>query len=455
MKPFLFFTKRSRRSLIRLVSYCLAGVVALSGGLILTGITAHRYRMQLEYTYERGLSELSEHLNNIEITLTKGLYTGTVTGATKLAMNLWSESGAAKTCLSQLPTYGNDLESTYKFLSQIGEYSLSLSQKLQEGHAITPEEHERLQKLSGHAKQLSQMATDLCSEMNQNGSWKQQIQQVVEQSDHQTASSTLFTGLKDLEESLLDTPTLLYDGPFSEHILQAKPLFLTGKAEIAEAKARSLASTTLKIETQDFTTATLTHDTSVPCYVYGTENTTIAITQQGGYVYYFNKFRNIPEQNLPYEQCISLAQQYLTTLGLGKFRESYYTVSEGVCLINFAFQQDDVICYTDLIKIGVALDNGEIVSYNAQGFVMNHHNRAISTPENTMEQAKERLSSYVTVQAQQKAIIPSNRRNPVLCYEFLCTGNNQEELLIYINSQTLEEEELLILLKTDGGTLTI
>jgi hypothetical protein len=125
------FLRKSRRRTVRFFSFGVALVLALAGGIGATAVTAHRYRTQLEYTYERGLSELSEHLNKIETTLTKGIYAGTAAGATNLAMTLWSESGAAKSCLSQIPTYGTDLANTYKFLSQVGEYSLSRTEHIE------------------------------------------------------------------------------------------------------------------------------------------------------------------------------------------------------------------------------------------------------------------------------------------------------------------------------------
>ena len=149
------------------------------------------------------------------------------------------------------------------------------------------------------------------------------------------------------------------------------------------------------------------------------------------------------------------AKAYLISLDLGVFKESYYSVSEGVCLINFAYYENDTIFYTDLIKVGVALDNGQIVSYNAQGFVMNHHTRDLPKPAHNSEEARAVLSPYLTVTNTALAVIPSNARTPLLCYEFLCKAQDGKEILVYVNVETLAEEQLLILLKTDGGTLTI
>lgn len=46
-------------------------------------------------------------------------------------------------------------------------------------------------------------------------------------------------------------------------------------------------------------------------------------------------------------------------------KETYYFTSDGICTINFAYTQSGVTCYTDLIKVGVALDDGSIVLFDA------------------------------------------------------------------------------------------
>ena len=442
----------SLRNRVRLISFSLALVVALGTAFAVSAMTALRYRTRLEYTYERGLTELSEHLNNIETTLTKGLYSATPAGTARLAMNLRSQADSAKVCLSQLPSYGTDLEQTYKFLSQVGEYALSLSRQMQTGTPVDTAQHSQMVKLSQFSKSVNRSVEELCHEMSKDGRWKQQIEATMGSSQEQTPLST---GLKNTEETLHDFPTLLYDGPFSEHILQAEPLFIKSTPEVSLEKAAEIAAKAIGADPSETGEGILQEKGTIPSYLFYTSTHAVAVTRQGGILNYFDNNRAIGDTKLQFDQCVEKAKAYLETMNLGTFKESYYSVFEGVCLINFAYVQEDVICYTDLIKIGVALDNGEIVSFNAQGFIMNHTDRKIKKPSHTHKQAEKVISPYLTVQSFNRAIIPLNTREPKLCYEFLCTGTDQEEILVYINAETLEEEELLIVVKTDGGTLTL
>ena len=121
-------------------------------------------------------------------------------------------------------------------------------------------------------------------------------------------------------------------------------------------------------------------------------------------------------------------------------------------MINFAFVDGQTICYTDLIKVGVAMDTGEIMLYEASGYLTNHKTRAFQSPAHTEEEAKQLLKTDLTVRETAIALIPTDGEEK-RCYEFLCSGKKGEEILVYINVSTLKEEEILILLKEDGGTL--
>ena len=84
---------------------------------------------------------------------------------------------------------------------------------------------------------------------------------------------------------------------------------------------------------------------------------------------------------------------------------------------------------------------------------MNHTSRQVPVPLYTEDEAKAVLSPLLSVKKSGIAIIPSNSEEKEV-YEFLCEGADGKEILAYINCRTLAEEKILILLKTDGGTLT-
>ena len=52
------------------------------------------------------------------------------------------------------------------------------------------------------------------------------------------------------------------------------------------------------------------------------------------------------------------------------------------------------------------------------------------------------------------AFIPTDAGGEVYCYEFRCRGQQEDELLVYIDASSGNEANILQLLRTDGGVLT-
>lgn len=52
-------------------------------------------------------------------------------------------------------------------------------------------------------------------------------------------------------------------------------------------------------------------------------------------------------------------------------------------------------------------------------------------------------------------VVPSEGLNETYCYEFTCQGEDNEQVLVYIDCQTGLEEQILILLKDETGVLAM
>ena len=183
------------------------------------------------------------------------------------------------------------------------------------------------------------------------------------------------------------------------------------------------------------------------------EGITVSITKKGGYVLYFRKENEVKDMILSNEQARLKANAYLSDMGISGMQETYYFEADGVCTVNFAFLDGKTLCYTDLIKVGVAMDTGDIVFYEAGGYITNHKERAFLTVKYTEEQAQALISPKLTVDSVRLALIPTDAVEETRCYEFACISGDNQEILVYINTADLSEEEILILRKSDGGVL--
>ena len=163
--------------------------------------------------------------------------------------------------------------------------------------------------------------------------------------------------------------------------------------------------------------------------------------------------REIGELQLDEQEAIARGKEYLFTKGFSNMQETYYMKQDGVITINYAYIQDDVIMYADLIKAKVALDNGEIIGLETTGYLNSHHQRQIPTEKISVESARKNLSTKAQVTSEALAMIPTEWKTEKFCYEF--KGKIEDiDFIAYINAETGAEEDILIITNTENGTLT-
>lgn len=133
-------------------------------------------------------------------------------------------------------------------------------------------------------------------------------------------------------------------------------------------------------------------------------------------------------------------------------QSTYWEIHDGVCTINFAFVQNGVRYYTELIKVGVCLETGRMVTVDAKGYLQNHRDRTAPQATITQQTAVDCVGSGLSADYRGLAVIPHNR-GELLCHELYCTKGDAAYLL-YIDAQTGEQASILQLIETAQGTLT-
>ena len=448
-------TISSKRACVRIISYALFSVAALITLISINAYKANYYKRQVELANQRSLIELSDYIDNIELELSKSLYSGTNAKLQQTASSLRRESACAKNTLSEMPLSEVQMEKTYKFLSQVGDYALFLSGKAENGEEITEEEYNNLVALSEFAAALSEQISSITGYLNDgNMSFDDATHALSNVNDIETLGLNFSDAMQDTEQTVTDYPTLIYDGPFSDHMAQLSPKMTANENEISPNQALQIAADFLGIDKNKLAS---TGDTqgNMPCYNFSdSDKINISVTKLGGFVVYTLNSRYAGEATVSVEEATQKALDFLAVRGITNMVQSYYAISDGIATINFAYQTDNVICYPDLIKVCVALDNGDILSFDAINYLMNHSERQLSAPKITKEQAAQSVSKYLSVQSVRLAVIPTDSANEKFCYEFTCKSSAGSDVLVYINCENGCEEEILLMLYTDNGVFT-
>ncbi len=441
----------SRRGKIRVRLYASVLILVLFSAFVINAQKASELSRQLNADAERSLSTLEACMSSINTNLTKGLYANTTPMLSSMAISLTRDAASAKNSLSALPLSDTQLDNMLKFLSQVGAFVSTLDRKLSLGESITSEERNQLKQLIDVSqKLLSELDTITQGVEDGSVSFKQAGSTLKKSTDQ---SMQIDSAFGDAEQTLTDYPTLIYDGPFSDHILNQSPKTLEGKSDISKEKALEIASDFIGV---DKSTLRFDSETNgvIETYNFFVDSINISVCKKGGAVLYLLGSSNAGESVITPEQAVENAKNFLSAKGYKNMKESYYSTQDGICTVNFAYENEGVICYPDLIKLSVSLETGNIISFDARGYIMNHTDRPPVQSKISSDEAKMSVSDYLTVMSSRLAVIPTDYKTEKTAYEFHCKTPDEQEVLVYIDVLTAKEDDILLLLYSDGGILT-
>lgn len=446
--------KINRRNKIRIISYMLTLVAVLTAWGTVQTVRFVNYAKQISVSQQRAISSLASYLDTLKNDLKKMQYVNTSTMASGLSLSLCKASAGAKGCLSELSAGSTQLNTINKFLSQSSDYVQSLTKRLANGETLTDEDHEQITQLYNYAAKLSEQISYM-EEVMYSGSidFEGAVSTLSHLTDNGDLSISYSDTVSDAEDSFADYPTLIYDGPFSDNMLTKESEMLKNEKEITAEEAKKRAAEFSGIQEENLIKQEDENGT-IKAYVFYCDGVSVAVTKNGGYLMYILSDTFAGEEKKTSEEAIEIARKYLEKHGFSSLKNSYYSINDGICTINFAYTLGDVIYYPDLIKVGIALDTGKVVSADTTGYLMNHKSRDIPQNVISIGAAEKNISSTLTVESYKTAIIPIDDGSEVFTYEFLCHDKDNNDILVYINAETGKEADIKLLMYSDGGILT-
>lgn len=454
------FKSVSRRTLIRAASYLTAAFVVLGGMVIAKHQETLQYRRFVLNSYQHAFAELTESMDGISTALQKGAYVTSPSMISSLCMDVFGKAMSAQMAMGELPYANVELEQTAAFIARVGDYACALARSAAANGGYTDEQLEAVSALARQASSLSAQLSALEADI-QSGTRTLDDVPAAQARLAQTQESGDIPGgsaFQEIESEFPEMPTLIYDGPFSQHLDNRVPLMLDGREEVDPETAKAAAASFLGLKPGIFTLVSQV-DGELPAYTFSAAvdggELTISVTRQGGMVLSLTNSRAIGPAGLTVEQASELARTFLEERGYAGMAESYYINQGNVLTINFAAAQDGVICYPDLVKVSVGLDTGSIVGFESHGYLMNHTSRALPEAAVTLAQAQTKLSPRLRQLAHQLAVIPTSGSHEVFCWEFKCETEDGQHLIVYLNALTGAEEKLFLLLEDESGTLVL
>ena len=438
---------------------CVLLVIVIALGIILYS-KQKEYKQVSENNYNMAFYELVDYVQNVETYLAKSLISSTSEHGAETLTNVWREANLAQSYLSRLPIESQELENTEKFLNQVSDYSYSLSRKNIYNEDLTQEELNNLKDLHQYSVDLSNTLNQLSEDLNSGRFKWEELTKKGTIAFAQQVDNISKESFSNLEENFHEYAGLIYDGAFSEHLVNNEKKALTGD-DIEEEQAKEIAEEFIgKDNIKEISNLGFSENANVQVYDFSIkdkdeDNVNISISKKGGHIVYMNSNRQVNAESISQEEADAKAKEYLNQKGFKNMKETYYLKQEGIVTINYAYSQDNVVMYPDLIKVKVALDNGEVLGIETTGYLNNHiETRDLSKVKISIDDARETLNKDLEIGSEGLAVIPTEWQTEILCYEFKGKVEDRE-FLVYINAENGREEDVLMITNTPNGTLTM
>ncbi len=423
------------------------GVVTLALGSMLTygwinmdGMTADMATIHTESMYE-----LNSIVDNLDTNLAKARVANTRNEQVKLLSNVAIESEMAETLLERLPVDTQFTQNVTSFVNKMGDSAQSMLYSVASGKKLTDSQIATIEHMYKTNLQLKQSINELTA----NCTGKEMLKAM-----RGKKGNLMLVSFGEMENNVVETPKEIHDGPFAENIKKVSAKNLAGLEEITCAQAEKLAAK--YFESYNISDVKCTGEVtaeSLTCYNVTMQTKdgemSAQLSKQGGKVVEFNSYKDCNDKNFSVERCVDIAQDFLKALGFKNMKAVWTSENGTTCNLNFAYEQNGVVIYPDMVKVKVCEERGIVTGMEGLAYVLNHTQRELGSAKISKSDAKAVLNGGFEAEGSRLCLIPVDG-GEVLCYEFYgAYGGN--DYYIYVDAATGNEVEVFTVIGTAQG----
>lgn len=420
-------------------------VLVLSSVLTMTMFVPTETDNALSGVYEKSYYDTVSYVNNMDLGLSKTLSTKDSGARQKYLLDLAVNSELAENDINRLPLHDEAKFYTTKLINQIGDFSKYLMNKLIDGEELSDKDVAALRQLYVANRELKNALAEISATMGDGYDFSKLADN----------DNTLAKGMEELQNLSVEYPELIYDGPFSDGRETETAKGLSGEEIAPEAAKKIFTEIFNDFGITDIENAGETEG-KFACYNFTAKSDKAQlyaqITKKGGRLIMFNCFEDCHELNYDAEDLIPVAKEFLTAAGFENMEAVWVSSADAVTSINFAYEQDGVIVYSDLVKVTVCQQTGRVTGLEASGYLMNHTVRTIGEAEISKAVAKTKIADELEVVGTRTTLIPVGNSAEKLAYEFKCVADG-ELYYAYIDAVTGKQLELFKVISTGDGLM--
>lgn len=414
------------------------------------GITqnqATNFGLQLENIYKKNYFELVDSVNSADMQISKLLASESDDYQSKMLTEIAQTAKEMQSNVAALPLSGDSVVQSVRFINQMSGYTETLQDKIDKGGSLTEADLQTLNEMHDSLTEMKRYLNQMTTKMSSGYS-------ILKASSKTNGDYDDFTvEFAQIKSSDADYPTMIYDGPFSDSVVNQKVKGLSG-SELSKEEVYKKVDTVFKnisnlkydgqangkFNTYNF--SLLTSDN---------QKLFVQATKVGGNILTVSGNVESDIKNITYEQAEKIALDFAKLNGVENAQVVWSEELSSQAYFNIAPVQDNIILYPDLVKVKVDMEYGDVIGYDAITYFTNHTKRDLSASKISVASAKQQISDTFEIKNQRLVLAPLDYNREVLCYEFECERNGST-YYFYINAETGVEENILKVVKTNDGS---
>lgn len=439
-------------------------VVFSSTFAVLMTLERTDYRNYLQGEYSKNMYDLINSVQNIRIGLGKAAIVGSKEQSILAFEDIFRYSTMANDKLHSLPISQQVSGDTGRFLAQVGDFCYTLAKTSSNGGELTDKDYTTIDTLKKQSFLLEQQLKGVSDEINQGKVKWGEIREKTTQVLASNQGGSLDEKFSDIQKQVTQYPALIYDGPFSDNVVNINPK-VNSQKQVSIKEAEQIAKNIIgndRIQSIDVKSnpgkeRIDSYRFSIAVKDSNDKNQRIIceITKNGGKILYLIDDKPVGNATIDAKKAVDIGTKFLNNVGYKDMIPTYSMNYGNTIVINYVYRQQNITIYPDQIKIKVALDNGNVIGVESEKYLVSHEeNRKIPSPKITQEQAREKVGKKLVINKARLAIIPTDTNKEVLCYEFSGTYEN-DQYIVYVNAETGNEQRILQIINTPNGELAM
>ena len=415
-----------RKAKILLISYVSVLVVALALYAWAGQWGLGWYRRTANESASLAYEETVRSVETLAAVLARSPYATDPEMCDRICCEAYACAAAAESAMSTLPFSTWELEQLSGFLNTAGDYAYSLCGQ---GQPFTDKQRQELRELAASAAEFSETLLTLREDLENReltmDSRERRLQNVGTETGPRLSGELL------AYEADFSPLSLHYDGQYGAAEEKKSGGLLT-EAEMQRAAAEFL----------DLPEEALLLECSYEgadgrcCYRAGDRY--VCVSRAG--VESMSQSRLVGEEKLSPEEAEEAAENFLREQDLGELRLLEQRQSACVMLFSFVREQDGALCPDSVLRLGIALDDGSLYSYDATAFDPEPVSVSWTVDEET---ARSSLPEGLSPRESRRLILKSPGGQAVPVYAFSCR-DGRRSVEICVSAETGKQVKISV-----------